>query len=85
MRKSVKQIEWTNHTAGDVLATLKAEDMEKFPYNKLRYVLPRHNNDLWGLVDLNETSGEVVMRKELEGDGRLMISLVDLMKILVYQ
>merc|ERR1719427_1676250 len=72
--KSMKQIEWTNHNAGDLLATVEADDREEPPYNKLTYVLPRYNNDLWGLVDLNSTSGKLIMRKELEEEKRTIIS-----------
>ena len=75
-KKTLKRIKWTNNKAGDILATVKAYDYEKPPYNKLKYVLPRYNNDLWGLVDLNPTSGEIIMRKELEKEKRMIISLV---------
>ena len=73
MREGMKKIEWTNHKAGDILATVKANDGEKPPYNKLTFALPRYNNDLWGLVDLNSTSGEMIMRKELAKEKRITI------------
>ena len=74
-KKTLKRIKWTNNKAGDVLATVEAEDFD-YPYDKLTYALPRYNNDLWGLVDVNSTSGEIIMRKELEKEKRMVVSLV---------
>ena len=55
---------------------MTARDEEKSPYSKLTYVLPRYNNDLWGLVEVNTRNGEITMRKELETEERNIVLLV---------
>ena len=75
--KKLKKVSWTDKKSGDVLAVIKARDHERSPYDKLTYKMPRHNNDLWGLVELNSTSGVLTMTKELEEEKRHVITLVN--------
>ena len=56
---------------------MTARDEEKSPYSKLTYVLPRYNNDLWGLVEVDSRNGEITMRKELEREKRNIVLLVE--------
>ena len=78
--RKLKKVDWTNKTAGDVLTKVEASDYERPPYDKLTYKLPRHNNDLWGLVEINSTSGVLTMTKKLEEEKRHIITLVTHLK-----
>ena len=72
--KKLKKVSWTDKKSGDILAVIKAKDYQRSPYNKLTYKLPRHNNDLWGLVVLNSTSGDLTMTEKLEEEKRHIIT-----------
>ena len=75
-KKELRKIKWTNKKTGDVLGIIKAKDGDDLPYGKLTYKLPSNNNDLWGLVEVNRTSGVLTMKKELEEEKRHVITLV---------
>ena len=70
----MSKVKWSNKKAGDVLGTIKARDGEDLPYGRLTYKLPRYNNDLWGLVEINSTSGVLTMTKKLEEEKRRVIT-----------
>ena len=76
MNRTLHQLKWDGLKPGSVLTTIRGYDREKAPYNKLTYVLPRNNNDLYGLVDLNSTSGVMTVRKELLSEKRSSIKFV---------
>ena len=58
MNRTLHQLEWDGLEPGSILTTIKADDKEKAPYNKLTYCLPENNNDLYGLVDSTSNDSE---------------------------
>ena len=75
--RKLKKVSWTDKKSGDVLTVIKARDHARSPYDKLTYKLPSNNNDLWGLVEVNSTSGVLTMTKKLEEEKRHIITLVN--------
>ena len=55
----------SNAKAGDNLTTIYMSDNDPAPYDNFYFQLPSKNNDLFTLIDVGVTSGQVVLKKDV--------------------